>query len=105
VRASDDLRPRVLETVRTERGERRAQRCLRQAAMFFILLATFTTALRPHFDSMLGFSSSTWLAASSDRLLNEAETTAANGGDMAWRLVETLTELRQRQAAALNYAP
>lgn len=104
VRASDDLRPRVLESARVQRCERRAQRWIRQAAVFVVLLATVTASIRPTLDSS-AFHQANWLFAGSDAIFSHAGAKTAHGGDLAWGLVDSFTELRRRQADAFNLAP
>jgi hypothetical protein len=104
VRASEDLRPRVLESARVERGERRARRWIGQAAAFVVVLATLTAVIRPTLDSS-AFYQSNWLFAGSDAIFSHAGAKTAHGGDLAWGLVDSFTELRRRQADAFNLAP
>jgi hypothetical protein len=105
VRASDDLRPRVLENARIERRECRAQRIVRQAALCVVVFAAST----PEFHSPPGspVDGHPWslLAASSESLLFPAQASTLSSGDVAWQLVDSLTELRRRQANALHHSP
>lgn len=102
VRASEDLRPRVLETARAQCGEQRAKRCIRQVAVFVVLLAAFT-ASAGHVLETTGAGQKVALnAADSDRMHSQAETHAARGGDIGWGMVEAFTELRRRQSAAFR---
>jgi hypothetical protein len=105
VRASDDLRPRVLESARSERCERRARGWIRQAAVFVVLLAISTASMRSTYDSRAGFYQANWLFAGSEAIFARAGTKTAHGGDLAWGLVDSFAELRRRQADAFNLAP
>jgi hypothetical protein len=105
VRASDDLRPRVLEAARMQRGERRAQRCIRQAGIFVILLATFTASFRSSLDSSAAVQQTGWLFAGADALFAQASAKSGQGGELAWGLVDSFTELRRRQADAFHLTP
>ena len=100
VRASDDLRPRVLETARIERGEQRAQRCLRHLAVFIALLAFFTTIGHDPLKQSIGLRDSV-LAVISSRLPS-AESPAARNGSWDWSMIEAFTELRRQQAEVFH---
>jgi hypothetical protein len=105
VKASDDLRPRVLENARMERRESRAQRIVRQIALCVVVLAMTTSDW--HAPAGGAVSGRHWalLAASSDGLFSPTQSSAVSGGDVAWQLVESMTELRRRQAAAFQQTP
>ncbi len=94
VRPSDDLRPRVLETARSESRERRNQRRMWQLALVVALLGVFTTAERARWKA----------AAAAPGILVEAA--ALVGGDetadSGWGLVDSFTQLRRRHAAMLR---
>ena len=99
VRPSDDLRPRVLETARSESRERQNQRRMWQLALVVALLGVITTAERARWEA----------AAAAPGLLVEAA--ALVGGDKqgdsscvdsSWGLVDSFTELRRRHAALLR---
>jgi hypothetical protein len=94
VAASEDLRPRVLETARAQSGERRAQRCIRQAAVFVVLSAILTM-------SSGGFDSGPQRflpLADAESIFLRAE----SGGDCGWGMVEAFTEIRHQQAKVLR---
>lgn len=82
VHPSDDLRPRVLEAARSQR---RVMSYLRHAAVALVMVGTLFTGL--HGTSALVLSPTT-----SDQLLSSA------ARDANWGLVDSFTELRQRQA-------
>jgi hypothetical protein len=105
VRASDDLRPRVLETIRLQRGERRAQGHIRRAALLCAIFAMLTAAFPPTTGLPARWQQSAWLTPSTASLLLPAQASATSGGDVAWNLVDALTELRRRQASVFNNSP
>jgi hypothetical protein len=90
VRPSEDLRPRVLEAARAQRGEQRAVSWVRYAA---IAAAAAGALISSTFEP--------GMAASMGAL---PVTTVAQGGDFGWNLVESFTELRRRQAELLRPA-
>lgn len=93
-RASDDLRPRVLETARMERRGRRAKRWIMAAAAAVVVLA-FTTA------SLLARQQ-----GASNRSAEYVQAGMAGGGAAStWRLVDLFTSLREQQAEAIAPAP
>jgi len=98
VRASDDLRPRVLETARSQHGERRARRRIWQSALFALLLGLFVTSICQQ-PALMGAGAE----ASGEQLLSDAQA-AARDSDSSWRIVESFTELRRRQAELLRLA-
>ena len=102
VRASDDLRPRVLETARTERREYRAQRWLWQAALSVVLLGILAAAMgrRPDATPAKRIDAITETA----HVCTGEEGAAASGKDATWELVDAFTKLRQRHAALLRLA-
>jgi hypothetical protein len=99
VRPSEDLRPRVLETARTERRERRLQRQLAQMAAVVLLMVTGLTVYhQPDLSDRARVFLPTVEAMSA-----EAQTEAARFGDHAtWETVESFTDLRRRQADLLR---
>jgi hypothetical protein len=105
VRASDDLRPRVLETARMQRGERRAQRSLRRAAFLFAALTMTSATVRTEFDAPAGIHRAGWLAGDAGAPFWDAAEVASHGGNFSWNLVESFTQLRRRQAEAFNLTP
>jgi hypothetical protein len=104
VRASDDLRPRVLDAARLERSERRGRRMVRFAAIGFVLLAMLSIGLYRHFDAAVSLRQSL-VAVSADAIFVRAQSVVAPGGDLAWGVVESVADLRRRQADAISMAP
>ena len=103
VQASDDLRPRVLETARIQSGEQRAQRRIRRMAILFVLLAMFTPSSRDPVEAAGDHPWNTLSVASSESAFSQtAAAVDRGGGDFGWGLVEAFTELRHQQAAALR---
>lgn len=102
VRASDDLRPRVLEAARQQHGEQRAQRCIRHVAMFVLLLAFFTAADWHGLDDQRSRPIGRLLATRFDEVFSSAVGTSTRNGDGDWRMIEAFTELRRQQAQVLR---
>ena len=98
VRASDDLRPRVLETARVERRQRKMQQHFWQAAFVLIALGLFTTSLRDRVEA-----ASSQAFGSAGDWLSSPDTVASTSGS-TWEMVESFTELRRRQAELLRPA-
>lgn len=92
VHPSDDLRPRVLEAVRTRRRQRQLVSYLQHAAVVLVVLGALASAMYGTADFVKVAS------ASRERML----TSAAQDGN--WGLVDSLTELRHRQAVLLGSA-
>jgi hypothetical protein len=100
VQVSRDLRPRVLETARTECGERRARRSIRHLAIVVVLLMVFAT---PSGRGLEGARYSGLLAAvDSQQIFSQAESKVGRGGDVSWAMVEAFTDLRRQQASVLR---
>jgi hypothetical protein len=102
VRASDDLRPRVLELACVQCGERRSQRSLRRCAVIVVLLAVFTAAGRHDLFGTSSSGGSTLFSAELEKSLTQAVMPVAGDGRSNWNAVEAFTDLRQRQAQALR---
>lgn len=98
VRASSDLRPRVLETARLQNGERRARRHIGHVAVIALLLALFTNSAMDRLETPESFRQLAMVAAMSPTYSVSAEA----GGDSGWALVEAYVEVRRRQAAVLR---
>ena len=101
VRASDDLRPRVLEIARAQRSECRTQRWLWQAAFSMVLVAILIAPRGQHQDANAARQPGSTLEGCA---IDEPEEAAAGSGDATWELVESFTRLRQRHAAMLRLA-
>lgn len=102
VRASDDLRPRLLETARSHRTERRAQGWIRKAAMIVVLLTGLSAAIGQAVDRTVAGHELEITAIDAGRMHSRAVTYAAPSGDVAWGMVEAFSELRRRQVAAFR---
>jgi hypothetical protein len=101
VRVSQDLRPQMLEAARLNARERNARRVIRRVAVVAVILIS---SMVSRIDRVR-----------SDGAARELQTTAAGtllvsgrvggiGAD-AWALVDAFTELRDRQADALQAKP
>ena len=101
VEPSDDLRPRVLEAARDQRYQRRAQDRISRAAALVLALGIFLMLLRQSTDTTalqpLG------LPRESGSLSANATALTDQSGS-AWELVDSLTELRRRQAILFRLA-
>jgi hypothetical protein len=96
VAVSDDLRPRVLEAAREERNQRRAHQRIGKAAALAIALGIFLTLIREE----AGETSASSLSAdrSAGASFSRPESLFSQD-EAAWELVDSLTELRKRQAS------
>ena len=100
VRPSDDLRPRVFETVRLERHERRLQRHLAQMAAVVLLMVTAITVVRqPEVSDRTRAFLPTVKAMSAESQVEAARFTDHS----TWEAVESFTDLRRRQAQLLHF--
>jgi hypothetical protein len=93
VRPSDDLRPRVLEAVRDRRELRRTVGYLRLCAVLLIAGSVMGTAL-----------SQRWRQLPVELLTASKLDSPSPGDDADWRMVDSLMELRRRQAELLHAA-
>jgi anti-sigma factor RsiW len=97
VRPSEDLRPRVLETARTERQERRMQRNLaRMAAVVFLMVMVISAFRQP-----ANAAASQLFSPAMEAVSLEAETSARRH-DPSWETVESFTDIRRWQASLLR---
>ncbi len=94
VRPSEDLRPRLLETARAESRERQAQWRIWQLALAIALLGAVATIFGTRSDAAASFSQGA--------LQVQAEVRPAEAGAAGWRIVDSFTDLRRRQAALLR---
>jgi hypothetical protein len=101
VRASEDLRPRVLEAARAQCGEQRARRFIRHAAVCVVLLASFMASVSQVPETAGADQEVALNAADSRTMFSRAQTYAARG-DIGWGMVKAFTELRCRQSAAFR---
>jgi hypothetical protein len=101
VRPSEDLRPRVLEAARAERGERRTLLWMGQMAAFVALLVGLATSL---LDLPAATAVRTPITIQSlAPVLSKVEPTVTHA-DPSWGMVESFTELRRRQAELIRRA-
>ena len=103
VRASDDLRPRVLEAARLQRHERRAQSWLRRAAVIVLLAATVGATLRQGETQRIR-PIGIVMAAGFDEFFVPTAVASAHSADGDWRMIDAFTELRRQQAQVLRLA-
>jgi hypothetical protein len=104
VRASDDLRPRVLEMAGAQCREQLAQRCIRRVAVVTVLLAAFMTAGRHDLFGTSSSGRSALFSAELENSLTRVIMPATGDGHSSWSEVEAFTDLRQCQAEALRLA-
>jgi len=104
VRASDDLRPRVLENARSQCSERRLQRHFWQTAAVVLLCGMLTSSLanRPESATDNNSGSSAWTSPVLAPVEAAARSAGAQAGDPSWQMVESFTQLRIRQAQLLR---
>jgi hypothetical protein len=102
VQVSRDLRPRVLETARTECGERRARRSIRQLAIVVVLLTVFATPSGRGLGTESARYPAMLAALDSQHIFSQAEDKVARGGERGWAMVEAFTDLRRQQASVLR---
>jgi hypothetical protein len=100
VQASEDLRPRVLESARRQRCERRTQRWMGRLAMV-VVLATVLTASERH----RGGEARQTLASVAVYRASFPAPPAGSGdvsSDVGWGMVDAFTEMRRQQSQALR---
>lgn len=96
VQASSDLRPRVLESARAQRSDRRVQKYLRRITLCAALVVAAVTGLSKTYRDAHGNTE----AESSGKWGFEQVEAAA--GDGSWGTVEAFTQFRRRQAEVLH---
>ena len=95
VQPSDDLRPRVLETARTEVVELRGRRWVRQASVAAAIIGvavsirTTTGVKEPRIGD-------------ADAVYEQASQKSVGAGGFGWALVQAFCELRQQQSEKLQ---
>ena len=95
VQASDDLRPRVLETARTEVCELRGRRWVRQASLaaaivgIAVSIRTTTGGNEPKIGD-------------ADAVYEQASQKSVGAGGFGWALIQAFCELRERQSEKLQ---
>ena len=104
VRASNDLRPRVLEGARLRCGEQWAQRCIRLVVMCIVLLVCFTAADQKRFETRRSYSTAILAASGFNELDAPIDSASFRSGDGDWRMLDAFTELRRQQAQLLRRA-
>ena len=97
VRASDDLRPRVLENARLQCRERQMRRRFWQAAAVAVFCGLITSSLLRQAEGTAKAQTAAW----SNPMLTSVEA-AARSSDPSWQMVESFTQLRLRQAQLLR---
>jgi hypothetical protein len=102
VRASRDLRPRVLEAARSQRTERRGRLAIRAAASVLIALTMLTSSLSPRAGQLTFARNGRPFPSTSQELVLRAQALSGFGGDLGWGIVEAFRELRADQSAALK---
>jgi hypothetical protein len=102
VQPSRDLRPRILETARLERGERRARRWIRHAAASFVLLAVLTLPNGRGFATAGSHYSAMLASVDANAIFSRAESKVDRSRDFSWGMVEAFTDLRHHQAGFLR---
>jgi hypothetical protein len=103
VRASDDLRPRVLEAARLQYGEQRARFCIRHLAVFVLLLAFLHVAEWHGFDDRESRPNGMLVAAGFHEVLYPMPAASIRSGDGDWRMIDAFTKLRRQQAQLLRF--
>ena len=104
VRASDDLRPRVVEGARLLCDEQWAQRRIRRVVMCIVLLVCFTAADQKHFETRGSYSTAILAASGFNDLDAPLNAASLRTGDGDWRMLDAFTELRRQQAQLLRQA-
>jgi len=104
VQASDDLRPRVLEAARGQRGEHRVLNSLRRVAVCVVIVGMLAPELSETFGVVVHRQPGHLAWTSSSEGI-PTQDTAAQSDDRNWHEVESLTQLRRRQAEILRSAP
>ena len=105
VKPSDDLRPRVMETVRTVRGERRARRRIGRFAILFLFVVLCANALGDQMQRLLTGPADSSRIVDANRIYSASESRVVGGHvDSGWGLVEAFVDLRCRQAESFRPA-
>jgi hypothetical protein len=103
VRASDDLRPRVLEAARMQSGEQTAQRCIRHVTVFTCLLAFFNIANWQRWDDEQSRPNKILMATGFHEAFSPTSAASVRNGDGDWRMIDAFTRLRRQQAQLLRF--
>lgn len=103
VRASDDLRPRVLEAARLQHGEHRAKRRIRHVAVCVLLLAFCHVAEWRGSRDQQSPPNGMLAAAGFHELFSPTQAASIRSGDGDWRMIDAFTKLRRQQAQLLGF--
>ena len=95
VQASDDLRPRVLESARLNRREQRARRMIGKLACMCVVLALALSSIGERLQVMA--EGSRPIDSAGVFSMIEAKSLRSNT-DVGWGFVEVFTDLRRQQA-------
>ena len=105
VQASEDLRPRVLESARIGYRERRARHWIGHSAFLVLLVALCTATVGGRAQVLSTSAADSRLAADANAVYSLAETKVVLGQvDFGWGMVEAFTDVRRRQAESLRRA-
>lgn len=102
VRASRDLRPRVLEAARAHRTERRSRFVLRAAASVLIAMTLLSNSLGPSAGQLTFARNGRQFPTTSHELFLRAQMLSGAGGDLGWGIVEAFRERSSVQSAVLK---
>jgi hypothetical protein len=100
VQASEDLRPRVLESARKQRCERTAQGLIARVALGVLLATMLTASNSPGSVDARNPLASAALNRASFPLPTAGGADADN--DFGWNMVEAFTEMRRQQSEVLR---
>jgi hypothetical protein len=103
VRASDDLRPRVLEAARLQHGERRAKRRIWFVAVCVLLLAICHVANPNGSLDQQSRPNAMLVAAGFHELFSPTRAASIRSGDGDWQMIDAFTKLRRQQAQMLRF--
>jgi len=99
IEVSDDLRPRILEDARSGLEETSTRFWIAGLAIAVIVFAIFANHFRGQMSSPLNSA----MTPTSAQLYAEAQRkTSESNADASWTLVDSFSELRQRQAGLIN---
>lgn len=102
VRASEDLRPRVLEAARLQRRERGTQRWMQYLAVLVLMLALVTVVDRRDLSTRQSRSMSVVATAGFDGYFSPSAISSDRGVEGDWWMFEAFTKLRRHQARVLR---
>lgn len=102
VRASDDLRPRILEAARTDRRARRGRKHVWQFAAAIVLSCLFTNSAGRRLEAPERLPLGAWGAVGQRAIYEHAEARAIRCGGFSWGVVEAFLDLRRSQSRQLH---